>query len=100
MSKELEVVRMPVISTAHLTKEVAEILLKQGNDNPWVPCANWEYGHFLYLDDPEAREGEDEADITCLYAIRDWLREQGFTDSWVRLDCDAEPVEGLPTYDW
>ena len=100
MSNALEVLRVPVISTAHLTREVAGILESKGNDNPWVPCAEWEYGFFLYLEDPEAREEESEADITCLYAIRDWLREQGFKDCWVRLDCDADKVEGLPTYDW
>ena len=50
----LEIHKMPSISTGHLTKEVADILTAQGDGNPWCPCATWEYGYFLFLDEPEA----------------------------------------------
>lgn len=94
----METLTIPVISTAHLTKEVAQLLTDKGDENPHISCAAWQYGYFLYLDEPEIPEGG--ADIQCLIDIRDWLRRNRFSDCWVRLDCDADAVDGLPTYDW
>lgn len=98
----LEIHKMPSISTDHLTKEVADILTAQGDGNPWCPCAAWEYGYFLFLDEPEASETTVPQ---CLLDIRDWLRKQEFAgvldnSRWVRLDGDCAAVEGLPVYDW
>lgn len=98
----LEIHKIPCISTAHLTKEVAEQLEHERDDNPWCPCAAWPHGFFLFLDDLEVN---DEEAPQCLVDIRDWLRNlecQSTVDNsrWVRLDCDAERVEGLAAYDW
>ena len=93
----ITILRVPTISTGHLTEEVAAQLTNQGDKNPWCPCAEWDYGFFLYLEEPEAR-GEETPQ--CLLDIRDWLRAEGFTDCWVRLDCDADQVPNLPAYNW
>lgn len=94
---EISVHQIPVISTGHLTQEVAERLTANGDKNPWCPCAEWEFGFFLYLDEPEAGLEEPPQ---CLLDIRDWLKASGFTACWVRLDCDADRVPDLPFYDW
>lgn len=98
----LEIHKMPSISTGHLTKEVADILTAQGDGNPWCPCATWEYGYFLFLDEPEAGLAPVPQ---CLLDIRDWLRKQeaaGLLDNsrWVRLDGDSDSVDEIPTYNW
>lgn len=98
----LQIHRIPVISTGHLTQAVAEQLGRQGDDNPWCPCATWAYGYFLYLDDLESSL---EPAPQCLLDIRNWLRgmeQQGLTDNsrWVRLDADADAADNLPFYNW
>lgn len=98
----LEVHTIPMVSTCHITKEVADTLTAKGDDNPWVCCAQWGYGYFLHLDDLESAP---EPVPQCLLDIRDWrmkLECEGKLDNsrWVRLDCDADPADDLPTYDW
>lgn len=105
----MELQTLPVISTNHLTQEVAERLTASGNKNPWCVCASWEHGFFLHLDDLEAAECEADPMPQCLIDIRDWLRaknlictdgDRTFRGDWVRLDGDADPVDDLPSYDW
>jgi len=98
----LEIYKIPNISTAHLTEKVANVLTEKRNDNPWVPCMEWQHGFLLFLDDLESNEEEVPQ---CLVDIRNWrlnLEQEGVLDNsrWVRLDCDAAKVDGLATYDW
>ena len=98
----LEIHKIPMISTAHLTREVADVLTKRRDGNPWCPCAAWDYGYFLFLDNPEDCETPVPQ---CLLDILEWLRKQevaGVLDNsrWVRLDESAEKVDELPTYNW
>ena len=94
----MEIHRIPVISTGHLDRNTPDMFTQQGDDNPWCPCAQFQYGYFLYLDDP------DSSPPPCLLDIRDWLRTQQaaglITGGWVRLDSDADTVPDLPTYNW
>lgn len=97
----LEIHHLPVISTQHLTEDVAK-QLADAKPQSWPPCATWPNGFFIFLDDLESHDGPV---AQCLVDIRNWLR--GIEDSgainnarWVRLDGDADPVEGLPVYDW
>lgn len=105
----MEIHSIPVISTAHLTREVAERLSKEGNNNPWCPCASWEHGFFVHLDDLEARAVEGEPTPRCLIEIRDWMRKKNLSAingdlntraDWVRLDQDADTVNELNSYPW
>lgn len=90
----IETHEIPVISTAHLTREVSETLSQYNDKNQWCACASWQFGYFLYLD-----ELEEDAP-KCLEDICEWLKENNFTDCWVRLDGSASEVETLPTYEW
>lgn len=98
----LEVHTIPVISTAHITEEVAQQLAR----NPYRWCAGAAFsdsGFFLFLDDPTPELGDEVPQ--CLLDIRDWrmkLEREGKLDNsrWVRLDRDAELADDLPTYDW
>ena len=102
----LEVHGIPVISTAHLTKEVADVLTKKGDGNPWVCCVPWGYGYFICLDDLDEPYSPDGDPVPqCLLDICNWRRKlerEGKLDNsrWVRLDCDADRADSLPTYDW
>lgn len=87
----VERMTLPVISTAHLTEEVARRLAGDGDDNPWgFTCAPYAEGVFLWLGAP------DKNDPQCLRDIQKWLGAPG----WVRLDSDAPKVKELPTYEW
>lgn len=93
---EIEIHRIPVISTAHITQEVSDRLDR--NDNPWVACANYVgCGYFLYVEEPY---GGEEPVPQCLLDICDWLTKHDFTDRWVRLDGDGDEADDLPVYDW
>lgn len=117
----MEIHHIPVISTGHLTREVAEYLTAHGDDNPWCVCAPYQEGFFLYLEELEAYDPEsvhsDLASVVgrppmpqCLIDIRDWMRKHDLPfiadgarlgpACWVRLDSDADPTPDLPTYDW
>ncbi|MDF9778843.1 hypothetical protein [Pseudomonas baetica] len=105
----MEIHSLPVISTSHITQEVAERLTKEGNNNPWCPSASWEHGFFLHLDELEARASETVTIPQCLIDIRDWMRKKKLSAingdlktraDWVRLDQDADIEDDLPSYDW
>lgn len=100
----MELHTIAVISTSHLSQDVARILTAQGNNNPWVSCSSWEHGFFLHLEELEQSTPQ------CLIDIRNWLRSkelpcsdsggQKWFGTWIRLDGDAEPESDLPRYDW
>lgn len=98
---EIEMLRVPVISTGHLSEETRRRLDAECNENPWVPLAAWEYGYFMFVDDPSGEREEVPADIQ---ALADWWRKHEaagrFDNSrWIRLDRDGETAGDLPTYD-
>lgn len=98
MSNKIEHMQIPVISTAHLTKEIADVLTKQGDKNPWVICAPYEYGYFLWINDREHYEPGSVPE--CLLAISDALQQTDRLGVWVRLDADADKLQNAPTYNW
>lgn len=87
--KPLWVMHVPVISTAHMP---ATNSLRDFSSSV---CAPYAEGGFLYLpDDPEIGE-------LWTAPILDWVREHfGEDANWVRFDCDADVIEGLPVFDW
>ena len=100
MTNKSEVHKVLVISTAHVTQEVAQMF--QNSENP-VPCLTWEHGWLLYLD-VEDHIGALEWP-RCLVNIG-WrlrvLEAVGVVDNCrsVRLDSDAAKDEVLTVYDW
>lgn len=92
---------LPVIAITHLTQEVADRLETQGDSNPWVCCADWPHGMFIYV----GGVSESVKPPQCLRDLEHWVRQQnrlGHLDDcwWVRLDGDAPQMEDLPVYDW
>lgn len=91
----MEVLSMPVISTCHLDKATNARLTAEGDENPWITCAEHEYGYFMHLNEvPEDAP-------KCLRDISQWLKDNGHgAAAWVRLDQAADMMHGLPAYDW
>lgn len=93
---------LPIISITHLTQEVANKLEEEGDDNPWVGCAEWPYGMFIYVGGVSELENKPPK---CLLDLEHWVKHQhrlGYLDDccWVRLDGDAPQMEDLPVYEW
>lgn len=89
----IETMTIPSISTGHLTQLVAAKLKERRDNNPWVTCAAFEYGFFLYVEDL------DEIAPQCLKDIEKWLREN-HEPGWIQLDSASPVAEGLPLYSW
>ena len=84
---------IPVISTSHIHPNTAGFLMRR-SIRLEIPIAPYAQGFFLYV--PEAR-----VDLTWagpdLLALFKWARGEGY--GWVRLDADADLVEGLDNYE-
>lgn len=92
MAQQVELQTIPVISTAHLDEETAKHLSTEGDNTPWLLCAPYDEGYFLRF-----HEIDEEAP-QCLIDLTAWAKDNGH--SWVRLDQDAAPADGLTTYEW
>lgn len=89
---------LPVISTGHLTEEVAEALSKvlPGEDFYGYYCAVTGHGGFVHFGDLEADERGNLP--ACLRDVAEWAEREEF--EWVRFDSDGDRIEGLPYYEW
>lgn len=105
----MELISLPVISTSHLTQEVAATLTALGNGNAWVPCAAWPYGFFISLKTIEDKVAAGEEIPRCLQDIAAWLKTKDlpcsasghtWNGTWVQLDQAVDAVDELPTYSW
>ena len=110
---ELELV--VVASTAHLTKHEAEKLDEAANggtiseDNyictePPARVLAGAYDWFLILETPDAIDPDDANGKLCrdewvgMMALVEWCHARGI--DCVRLDRDADPIEGLEVHEW
>jgi len=96
---DLEIHKMLVISTGHVSKETAKLLEGEAfEDSHELPLTfTWgDYGWLIYAQaDPQEPEGFP-AD---LQACMDFSKKHGC--QWLRLDCDGEPADGLKYFgDW
>lgn len=93
---------IPVISTAHLTMEIAAEMtaLLPGEDLYGLECAVTAFGAFVRF--PEDHEAlEDTPDLpTCLRDVAVWVIGRQQECAWVRFDRDGDVRDGLPVYDW
>ena len=82
---------VPVISIVHIKEETAEALKSELD----VMVVIFLDGLMVFCGEPveNASEYED------LNAVMDWARKNG-SDSWGRLDPDANTVAELPIYEW
>jgi len=86
MNQRILTMVVPVISTAHIPSN-------ESIPNGDYLYAEYDGGWFFWVD--------DEPDAPWIQALRDWLDSNRFkSTNWVRLDCDCDRVDGLPTYEW
>lgn len=88
------------LSTAHIPRRTAVALGDEGDCKQaelWSRLAYtpWhDYGWFICADDPASVED----DHPELAALLQFASDHGF--AFLRLDCDADTYDGLPTFEW
>lgn len=88
------------LSTAHVTADTAAQLDDRQHQMlgiaPFICFQKDDYGWFVHVPTvPEVTwHGQIPPDLNACMAM---ARAEGCT--WLMFDCDADPVEGLPTYD-
>lgn len=93
-----------VLSTAHLTKEVAEELpVFSTNDadpanRPWWPAWTREEGWMFYVPPRDVDDDRYKVAPVCIQACVNLARELGCC--WLMFDCDGTCIDGLPTWEW
>ncbi len=93
------IIHIPVISTAHITQEIAAEMSKllPGEELYGLDCAVAPFGAFVRF--PE--DLDELPDLPeCLRAIATWAWSQPQEYAWVRIDQDGDVRDGLPVYDW
>ena len=97
------ITRMLTLSTAHIAKETAQ-MMDQMYDGKVIPGGHpvsylcfdaVEYGYLVWAN------ADDETIKRYPQEIAEAVRLAKANDcTYIRYDCDALTVEGLPTYDW
>ena len=90
----LEICKMLTISTAHITKETADMLSISETD--LIVYDKDEYGWWIAVCDIDLYELSGVPDD--LAACVRLAMQNGC--EWLCLDCDGEVVDCLPTYEW
>ncbi|WP_267122693.1 hypothetical protein [Xanthomonas sacchari] len=90
------VIECPVITTAHLTYEAAEILAQTlpGEDFFGAPCMIGSHGGAIGCSDAVRLDG---CAPKCVRDVISWGRHEGF--DWIRLDADGDQIGELTVYD-
>lgn len=93
---KVETHTVPIISTSHMTPDVARAIAEDGDGNQWsIPVAKYGQGCvFLGCNNPQPSEAWPD----CIRRIYAWATANGFY--MVRLDADADQVAGLTFYHW
>ncbi len=98
----MQIEKMIVISTGHLTEKVAEILDEAAMDAPpyceleWAPAFTRDHGWLFHV--PKLEDMLETDPPECLRNIFAFARAAGC--DWVMLDSDGERVEGMPWHEW
>ena len=90
---------MLALSTAHVTKDTADMMNKDSIDGVML-YNKGDYGWFVHIPDSgldfnELENGECPAD---LYRCMKYARDNGF--DWIMFDCDVEVISEMPEYEW
>lgn len=102
VEKDYWVMRVPVISTAHLTENVARELAETlpGEDFYGFYNAVTPHGGFIACGE-EIDDGFNSPLIDTPKCLRDclrWANREGF--EWIRFDADGDQVGELTIYEW
>ena len=98
---ELEIAKVLVVSTGHVSKDEAELWNDDqgvGDDGQWSRGWARDWGWMLYLG--MEKDTEDEfAGVS--EGLRGVIETARLADCiWIMFDCDGPTIEGIPTYDW
>lgn len=100
MTRRLDIEQMLVVSTSHITPELAQTLSNDPDPEhmEWWPDFSRDEGWIFYapasdVDDPRYADAP-----ACLQALIEFARSHGCC--WLMLDCDGETVPALPTWEW
>ncbi len=97
------VMHIPVITTAHLTQEVAQALAEvlPGEDFYGLYCAVTAHGGFVAFGELGPM---DLLELPkCLADVARWARRTGTPEEcweWVRFDADGDQIGELTVYEW
>jgi hypothetical protein len=83
--------QVSVISTAHMPSPDPDF----GKEYVWAPVNYEAHVTFMVL-----IEDLDENAPEWLIKLNEGMRNKGFAPAWVRFDCNAHIIEGLPTFKW
>jgi len=90
----LEIIKILVISTCHISKQDSGVLTQQSNP---LLADSFYYGWYVFIPD----EGEDEEHLKLVPSLRPVFELARKNDcKYIRLDQDGDEVEELPRYDW
>ncbi len=94
-----DVMQVPVISTAHITKEDGEQLMKADPRDVLATLYD-SSGHIVHADlDEEMTEAFPPDRFSDAFrAVVQFFRDRGFT--YLRLDAHASTAPDLPTFEW
>lgn len=91
-----QVENMLTLSTGHIRQATGEALTLGAADGKGGPvaCMRWaDYGWVVWRDDD--LDVEAWPDLAACFAL---AREHRAT--WIRFDCDVDPIDGLTSYVW
>jgi hypothetical protein len=100
---EYEIERNLVVSTGHISQEDDVLLTDEAETNltPDLVVYKYEYGYLIYISDPldELIEGRIKKNYTEAFVnLLKLAKEQKC--SYLKLDCDGQIYDNLPTFDW
>lgn len=90
----MEITKLLTLSTAHIPEDVAKSLeTEQEDDNFGLSVYPFTYGFWIHVPH-EIETFLPPSLVACLRLAKE-------NDcAWLQLDQDAEPLGGLPVYDW
>lgn len=93
----LEIQKMIILSTAHITEQTAKLLDKEPEENSMTISVykKSEYGWFLPIENISYDTAAVPEDLKKVIAF---AKDHGC--SWLCLDCDGPILEYLDTYKW
>ena len=91
----MDIQKLLTLSTAHITQQEMQ-RISDDEAQSFVVYPN-DYGAFILVEDT-GLSCPSEPDMPRLSALAAYARAKGC--AWIKLDCDADTIEALPTYDW
>ena len=102
MANEFDIAKLITLSTAHITDKTSVLLDKEWKENNFQIAVYDKngYGFFIYISEGTKEKAfDDSSDLPK--DLKDCIKFAVEKEcEWLCLDCDAEPIDELPKYDW